>query len=350
MTITSVDIRRLHMPLHRPFHLSYRTFEEFEPFYVEIRDDSGRHGFGEGHISPGSSAETRAGGWAHLGRIAAGAIGTAAGDAKVMALDRLSESPVATTALVTALECLEGAPLLEVSQAVSLPIHSHVNSIELDDIPAEIKALLDEGYKTFKIKVGKDLEADLVRVATIQEATNGRATFRIDANRAYDRDQGCRFASRVDAEGVELFEQPCPAADWDANAAVAKASAIPVMLDEPICTLDDIDRAADIEGVGFCKPGLASSSASAAWPGSRKAWSGSGPAAWSPCSATAWAAKSAIGWKLAWRAPPFATRANSTAISRPSPACSAIPSASKAAPWSWPPDTAPKSTTAPWTG
>ena len=82
MTITSVSIRRLRMPLHRPFHLSYRTFEEFEPFVVQVRDGDGRGGFGDGHISPGSSAETRAGGWAHLGQLAAGVIGMTVFDAK----------------------------------------------------------------------------------------------------------------------------------------------------------------------------------------------------------------------------------------------------------------------------
>lgn len=253
MTITSVSIRRLRMGLIRPFHLSYRTFEEFEPYLVQVRDEAGKSGFGDAHISPGSSAETREGGWAHLCRLAADVIGMTAVEAKEMALASFTDSPVATTALVTALECLEGSPLLEVAESVRLPIHSHISSLDLDDIPAEVEALLEQGYKTFKIKVGKDLEADLKRVAAIQQAADGRATFRIDANRAYDRDQGCRFAARVDGRGVELFEQPCSSYDWEANAAVAGASAIPVMLDEPICTLDDIDRAAGIEGVGLCK-------------------------------------------------------------------------------------------------
>jgi L-alanine-DL-glutamate epimerase-like enolase superfamily enzyme len=34
---------------------------------------------------------------------------------------------------------------------------------------------------------------------------------------------------------------------------VAAASRVPLMLDEPICTLADIDRAATIENVGYCK-------------------------------------------------------------------------------------------------
>lgn len=253
MTITSVGIRRLRMGLTRPYHLSYRTFEEFEPFFVRVRNEAGKSGFGDGHISPGSSAETREGGWAHLGRMAADVIGMTVGEAKEMALARFADSPVATTTLVTALECLEGSPLLEVTEAVRLPLHSPVSGLVTDDILAEIEALLEQGYRTFKIKVGKDLEADIKRVADIQQAVAGRATLRIDANRAYDRDQGCRFAAGIDAEGVELFEQPCSSDDWDANAAVAGASAIPVMLDESICTLDDIDRAAGIDGVGLCK-------------------------------------------------------------------------------------------------
>ena len=53
--------------------------------------------------------------------------------------------------------------------------------------------------------------------------------------------------------GIELFEQPCPTEAWDDNAAVAAASPVPLMLDEPICSLDDIARAGGIAGVRFCK-------------------------------------------------------------------------------------------------
>ena len=40
---------------------------------------------------------------------------------------------------------------------------------------------------------------------------------------------------------------------WDANAKVASVSPVPVMLDEPICELADVRRAARISNVGFCK-------------------------------------------------------------------------------------------------
>ena len=76
---------------------------------------------------------------------------------------------------------------------------------------------------------------------------------RIDANRAYGEADACRFAAALDPTGIELFEQPCHAEDWEANANVANGSTVPIMLDEPICTLADVKRASGIQNVGFCK-------------------------------------------------------------------------------------------------
>ena len=76
---------------------------------------------------------------------------------------------------------------------------------------------------------------------------------RLDANQGYTTEQGRRFASALDPGGIELFEQPCHRADWEANAAVAAVSRVPLMLDESIFDLRDIERAATIRGVGFVK-------------------------------------------------------------------------------------------------
>ena len=63
MKLQELKLRTIRLPLIRPYVLSYRTFTEFEPIIV-VRDSDGRVGWGEGHISPGSSRETREGGWA----------------------------------------------------------------------------------------------------------------------------------------------------------------------------------------------------------------------------------------------------------------------------------------------
>jgi L-Ala-D/L-Glu epimerase len=252
-TIREIRLRWLDLPLTRPYRLSYRTFENFEPFMVEVLDDAGNRGFGDGHISPGSSAETRDGGWQALQRWCRDAVGRSAEEAKTRALAEFETSKVAATALVTSLEVLEGDALSTVAQDAVLPLLTPVNETAPDRIPQEIEQSLSRGFRTFKVKVGKDVDADLARVEAIQSAVRDRATLRLDANRAYGRDDAIRFVTSLKPDAIELFEQPCDADDWDANAAVAAASDIPLMLDEPICSLEDIERASDIRGVGFCK-------------------------------------------------------------------------------------------------
>jgi L-alanine-DL-glutamate epimerase-like enolase superfamily enzyme len=101
--------------------------------------------------------------------------------------------------------------------------------------------------------VGWEVDDDLMRVRLEQEALRGRAVLTMDANRGYNLEQGMRFASSLDPEGIVLFEQPCEADEWEANAKVAKVSKVPLMLDESIRNERDIDRAATLQNVKFVK-------------------------------------------------------------------------------------------------
>src|SRR5260221_2278333 len=253
MKIHALTLRTVRLPLIRPYVLSYRTFTEFEPIIVEVRDSDGRTGWGEGHISPGSSRETREGGWAFCREHAVAVIGKDTSDAKAIISAHVGASKVAATALLTAIEMLEEHPLLKIDREVRLPLLTPFNSSTQNEIEQEVERRLEEGFRTFKIKVGKDADGDIRRVKAIQRAIDGRATMRIDANRAFSEEDACRFATALDPSGIELFEQPCSAEDWDANAHVAKVSTVPVMLDEPICELADVKRASTIPNVGFCK-------------------------------------------------------------------------------------------------
>jgi L-alanine-DL-glutamate epimerase-like enolase superfamily enzyme len=253
MKLQEIVLRKVRLPLIRPYVLSYRTFAEFEPIIVEVRDQDGRVGWGEGHIAPGSSAETREGGWAFCRRHADAIAGMDTCDAKALVFADIGASKVAATALLTAIEMLEDHPLLKLDREVRLPLLTPFNSSTDREIEDEVERRLQDGFRTFKIKVGKDADADLARVRAIQGAIAGRATIRIDANRAYGEADACRFATAMDPAGIELFEQPCGTEDWDANAEVARVSTVPVMLDEPIREIADIERAAGMANVGYCK-------------------------------------------------------------------------------------------------
>jgi len=253
MRLHEITLRTLRLPLVRPYRLSYRIFTEFEPIIVEVRGSDGGIGWGEGHISPGSSSETREGGWAFAREHSAKILGMDTREAKAVRSASINASKVAATALLTAIEMLESHPLLSIERETRLPLLTAFNATEEHEVGEEVERRLAEGFRTFKIKIGKDVDADLKLVRAVQNATHGRATMRLDANRAFSQVDAVRFASALDPAGIELFEQPCRAEDWDANAAVAKVSPVPIMLDEPICEPADIDRAATLDNVGFCK-------------------------------------------------------------------------------------------------
>ncbi len=145
--VTKVWLRRLRLPLVQPYRLSYRTFEEFEPFLVEIEDDEGRRGFSDGHISPGSSSETREGGWAFAIETIKSSLGRDTEDLKARALARFAESKVAATLLVTAVEVLEGHPDLDVPKTTKLPLLTPINALEPAGIAKEIEEWLGMGFR-----------------------------------------------------------------------------------------------------------------------------------------------------------------------------------------------------------
>ena len=253
MIIREIVLRQLKLPLTKPYKVSFRTYTEFEPIVVEMRDEDGNTGWGEAYIPAGSTAETANGAWQFCREMAARLLGKSIADAKSQVDKEVGNAPFASCALLTALAVLERHPALETRTETRIPLLVPIAGAKPAEIEAEVETRLAQGYRTFKGKVGWQVEDDLARVALIQAAAQGRARITLDANRGYDQAQGCRFAASLNPAGIDLFEQPCEADEWDANIAVAKVSTVPLMLDESIRTDADIERAAGIDGVKLVK-------------------------------------------------------------------------------------------------
>jgi len=164
-----------------------------------------------------------------------------------------ARAPFTSSALMTAVEMLDGHPLLDVTERTQVPLLAIINAMDDDAITAEIEARLDEGYGTLKVKVGFDAGADAKRVHFIQDTVSGRALIRLDGNQGYGVEDAKKFAQALKPDGIELFEQPCPAGDWDAAVAVAEVARVPMMLDESIYGPDDIKRAAELGAARYVK-------------------------------------------------------------------------------------------------
>jgi L-Ala-D/L-Glu epimerase / N-acetyl-D-glutamate racemase len=74
---------------------------------------------------------------------------------------------------------LEDHPLLRIDHEVRLPLLTPFNSSTPKEIEEEVERRLEEGFRTFKIKVGT-MRMRISSVRTIQRAIAGRAAMRID--------------------------------------------------------------------------------------------------------------------------------------------------------------------------
>ena len=253
MAIETLTLYRFSLPLIRPYKLALGTVHALDTILSVAADGAGREGFGEATILTGYTPETIEESWRIAGGLAERVQGMEVAEAKPVIGAEHKRAPFTASALMTAVEMLEGHPLLEVTERTEVPLLAIINAMEEEAIAEEIEARLQEGYGTLKVKVGFDADADAARVQFIQDFVSGRALIRLDGNQGYDVEDAKKFAQALKPGGIELFEQPCPAGDWDAAVAVAEAASVPMMLDESIYGPDDIERAAELNAADFIK-------------------------------------------------------------------------------------------------
>jgi L-alanine-DL-glutamate epimerase-like enolase superfamily enzyme len=250
-----VTVHRLRVPLTVPYRLAFGPVEAFDTVLVEAVDRDGRSGFGEATILTGYTDETIEDSWRVACQFAPEVLRDSSDlGARVAALG--VDFPFTATAFGTALEMLRGSASLMLEQPAAVPLVGLLNAKDPRDeaaLSAELDRLLAAGFRTIKVKVGFAIDDDIALVRAFQKVVRGRALIRIDANQAYTADEGIRFMRALDPADIELFEQPCAAGDWDAHLAVARVAPVPMMLDESIYGMPDIERAAELKAATYIK-------------------------------------------------------------------------------------------------
>lgn len=251
--LEKISVYRLRVPLTKPYRLAFGAVEHYDTMVVEMLDRDGRCGLGEATVLTGYTDETIDDSWRVARRFAQEL--TPGGQRGMHAqMRRLGEThPFTATAFATALEMMDASERLRVSHPTAVPLVGLLNATEENAIRAEFEQLLTAGYRTIKVKVGFNVAQDTRTVKAVQAVANGRARIRIDANQGYTADQAVAFVNALDPQDVELFEQPCAAGDWESHLAVARASAVPLMLDESIYGVADIEKAAALKAARFVK-------------------------------------------------------------------------------------------------
>ncbi len=104
------------------------------------------------------------------------------------------------------------------------------------------QARVARAFGTLKVKLGFDGDIDLARRLK-RELPETR--FRYDVNEGWDRERAASALAVLEDLDAELVEQPLPAADIEGAAWLKERTHVPLLADEAVLTLDDLDAVHD---------------------------------------------------------------------------------------------------------
>jgi len=104
--------------------------------------------------------------------------------------------------------------------------------------PAEMaeaaRAVVREGFRTIKVKVGESPEKDIARLEAIREAVGNDIGLRIDANQGWTPAEAVRSLRGIERSHIQECEQPVPHWDMEGLKYVRDHSSVPIMADESV--------------------------------------------------------------------------------------------------------------------
>ena len=243
VTVERVELRRVALPLRRPFRTAHGTEDRRDLLLVRVRTTDG-DGWGEcvAPLEPRYSAEHVEGATDVLRRFLVPELLAGGPVAPAEVADRtatISGHPMAKAALEMAILDASlrlagrsladhlGATRKSVDSGVAVGLHAR-----LDELLAEVDEYVGQGYRRVKLKIepGWD-EAPVAHVRAIYPDL----ALQVDANEAYGTaEQAAEALAPLDAHGLLLIEQPLPADDLLGHAALATNLTTPLCLDESI--------------------------------------------------------------------------------------------------------------------
>lgn len=251
--LESISIYRFELPLIVPYKLAFGDVRHFDTVLVVVKAVDGQVGVGEATILTGYTEETIDGSWLLAKQLARQTLECQFADIDQVLAPYLVQAPFTATALLTAIDMVRSPELYQIDGDTNVPILGILNATTGPEIVSECEQLIKQGFRTIKVKVGFDVQNDLKKVEDAQVAISGRALIRIDGNQGFSQNQACEFINGLDPQGIELFEQPCHADDWDSALKAASISPVDMMLDESIYGLDDIRKAKELNAAKYIK-------------------------------------------------------------------------------------------------
>ena len=270
--IEDVTFWPIDIPMTDPFVVATGARVLAENVMVRIALQNGVYGYGEAAPFPEVGGEDRRSCLDSLAKLAQPLIGRSIQDYRAMASLMTSSAPSQPAA-----RCgLETALLDAYCRTMEQPMWRLWGEADVrpreTDITIPISTLEEtlilshrwyhKGFRLFKMKVGKDVDADVRRLEAIHRAFPDVA-FIGDGNQGFSRAECLSFVNGVTRFGgvLVLLEQPVARDDLDSMAAIRRITGIPVAADESVRSLDDArtvveQGAADYINIKIMKTGV----------------------------------------------------------------------------------------------
>ncbi len=254
LRIEHLSARALSVPLREPFVIASGRVDATRAVEVEARvwwRGRTETGLGEAACLPPVTHEDQGDVLLEVDRAARELVGqplvAREGELESALISALPDGPVARagieTALLDALARCAGAPLRALLGGERGLVTRHLETditiaIAEPERMAELaREWVARGFRALKIKVGKDVDADIRALEAIGRAAPS-AKLRVDANAGYTASQAIALARACERLGlgdaIECWEQPCAADDREGMRQVAAAVKATVVADESV--------------------------------------------------------------------------------------------------------------------
>jgi L-alanine-DL-glutamate epimerase-like enolase superfamily enzyme len=144
----------------------------------------------------------------------------------------------------------------------AVPCNATLVAGEPKAVAADAERWAQDGFTTFKLKLGAESVLDLVeqgksrtrvgdveQVRGVREAVGPEARIRVDVNAAWDLETAKRRLGELEPFGIELAEQPV--GTLEEMAELAAATSIPLAADESVASLSEAEQAASMGACAY---------------------------------------------------------------------------------------------------
>lgn len=272
MKIKEIEIFAVQLPFAKPFAVSYTKYETMPSVIVKVTTDDGIVGFGEGVPDEYVTGET----WESTYYVLKNVLGPAVLGEDPCNFERLHDvmekqlvgAPTAKAAIDIACHDIAGKKLgvpvytlLGGRYHEKFPVTAVLSMDSPENMAEEAKLRKKEGYRSFKIKVGSNIQEDVKRIQLIKEAIGEEAYLRIDVNQGWETEAKALTAIRMLKNlPIDWIEQPVLANNIDALANIRQKTDIPIMADEALLNTQEMrdiiqKKAADRVNIKLMKCG-----------------------------------------------------------------------------------------------